>query len=77
MGDIITLRKNAHDEAQELLPWFVNGSLAPDEAKRVEAHRAPPAPNASRTSARSGSSLRPSPSFRSTVTARGSECAGC
>ena len=40
MGDIITLRKNAHDEAQELLPWFVNGSLAPDEAKRVEAHRA-------------------------------------
>jgi hypothetical protein len=36
-----------------------------------------PAPNASRTSARSGSSLRRSPSFRSTVTARGSECAGC
>ena len=40
MGDIIPLRKNPHDEAQELLPWFVNGSLAPDEAKRVKAHRA-------------------------------------
>ena len=40
MGDIIPLRNNPHDETQELLPWFVNGSLAPDEAKRVEAHRA-------------------------------------
>lgn len=40
MAEIIQLRKNPHDEAQELLPWFVNGSLAPDEARRVEAHRA-------------------------------------
>lgn len=40
MGDIIPLRRNPHDEVQELLPWFVNGSLAPEEANRVEAHRA-------------------------------------
>jgi hypothetical protein len=40
MGDIIPLRKNPHEEVQVLLPWFVNGSLAADEAERVEAHRA-------------------------------------
>ena len=40
MGDIIPLRSNSHNEVQELLPWFVNGSLAPEEARRVEAHRA-------------------------------------
>ena len=40
MGDVIPMRKNPHDEVQELLPWYVNGSLTPDEAKRVEAHRA-------------------------------------
>lgn len=40
MGDIIPLRKNPHEEVQVLLPWFVNGTLAPDEAKRVETHSA-------------------------------------
>lgn len=31
-------RKAAHDAASELLPWYVTGQLAPDEAARVGAH---------------------------------------
>lgn len=40
MAEIIQLRSGAHDEVQQLLPWFVNGTLAADEAARVEAHLA-------------------------------------
>ena len=40
MAEIIRLRKSPHDEVQELLPWFVNGTLAPEEVERVEAHLA-------------------------------------
>jgi anti-sigma factor RsiW len=38
MAEIIRLHRSPHDEVQELLPWFVNGTLAPDEFERVEAH---------------------------------------
>ncbi len=27
-----------HDEAQDLLPWYVNGRLPPDDAVRIDAH---------------------------------------
>jgi len=40
MAEIIRLHGSPHDEVQELLPWFVNGTLAPDEYDRVEAHLA-------------------------------------
>lgn len=40
MAEIIHLRSNPHDEVQELLPWFVNGTLDRDETERVEAHLA-------------------------------------
>jgi hypothetical protein len=40
MAEIIQLRSGPHDEVQQLLPWLVNGTLAPDEAARVEAHLA-------------------------------------
>jgi anti-sigma factor RsiW len=40
MAEIIRLRGSPHDEVQELLPWFVKGTLAPDEAERVGAHLA-------------------------------------
>ena len=40
MAQIIHFRGSPHDEVQELLPWFVNGTLETDEAERVEAHLA-------------------------------------
>ena len=33
-----TVRDAAHDAAAELLPWYVTGQLAPDEAERVGDH---------------------------------------
>jgi hypothetical protein len=38
MAEIIRLRGTPHDEVQELLPWLVNGTLAADEAERLERH---------------------------------------
>lgn len=40
MAEIIHLRKNPHEEVQELLPWLVNGTLSPDELEHVETHLA-------------------------------------
>jgi hypothetical protein len=40
MAEIIRLRGSPHDEVRELLPWFINGTLVPDERERVEAHLA-------------------------------------
>jgi anti-sigma factor RsiW len=40
MADIIRLRGSAHEEVQRLLPWLVNGTLAPDEIEMVETHLA-------------------------------------
>jgi hypothetical protein len=40
MAEIIHLRSNPHDEVQELLPWFVNGTLDRAEMERVETHLA-------------------------------------
>jgi hypothetical protein len=40
MAEIIRLRGSPHEQAQQLLPWYVNGTLEPDEAAMVEAHLA-------------------------------------
>ena len=40
MADIIKLRGSPHEQAEQLLPWYVNGTLAPEEAAMVEAHLA-------------------------------------
>jgi anti-sigma factor RsiW len=40
MAEIIRLRGSPHDEVQQLLPWFVNGTLDPEEIERVERHLA-------------------------------------
>jgi anti-sigma factor RsiW len=40
MAEIVPLRPSEHDAVQQLLPWHVNGTLAADEAARVEAHLA-------------------------------------
>jgi hypothetical protein len=37
MGDVLHLH-DAHEQAQMLLPWHVNGTLEPGEAALVEAH---------------------------------------
>jgi len=37
-GDDDTVRDEAHDTLSDLLPWYVTGQLAPDEAARVGAH---------------------------------------
>jgi anti-sigma factor RsiW len=38
MAEIIRLRGSPHEQAQQLLPWYVNGTLEADEAAMVEAH---------------------------------------
>ena len=38
MADIIRLRGSDHDEVQRLLPWLVNGTLAPEEVAVLEDH---------------------------------------
>lgn len=40
MAEIIRLRGSPHEQAQQLLPWYVNGTLETDEAAMVEAHLA-------------------------------------
>lgn len=40
MGDIVHLHGDPHRQAQELLPWFVNGTLKPAEHRIVEEHLA-------------------------------------
>lgn len=40
MAEIIRLRSNPHEAVQELLPWFVNGTLDEEELAEVEAHLA-------------------------------------
>ncbi len=39
MGDLLHLH-NEHDKARMLLPWYANGTLAPDDAASFEAHLA-------------------------------------
>ena len=40
MAEIIPLRGSAHEQVQQLLPWYTNGTLDADEAARVESHLA-------------------------------------
>lgn len=40
MAQIIRLRGSPHERAQQLLPWYVNGTLEPDERAFVESHLA-------------------------------------
>lgn len=40
MAEIIRLRGSPHEQTQQLLPWYVNGTLEADEAAMVEAHLA-------------------------------------
>src|SRR3954463_2666539 len=40
MAEIIRLRGSPHEQAQQLLPWYVNGTLEADEAAEVETHLA-------------------------------------
>jgi hypothetical protein len=40
MAEIIRLRGSPHEQAQQLLPWYVNGTLEADEAAMIEAHLA-------------------------------------
>jgi hypothetical protein len=40
MAEIIRLRGSPHEQAQQLLPWYVNGTLEADEAAMVEMHLA-------------------------------------
>lgn len=38
MAEIIRLRGSPHEQAQQLLPWYINGTLEPDEKALVDAH---------------------------------------
>ena len=38
MADIFPLRLSEHENVQQLLPWYVNGTLSRDEAEHVESH---------------------------------------
>ncbi|WP_066811649.1 zf-HC2 domain-containing protein [Sphingomonas asaccharolytica] len=40
MAEIIRLRGSPHERAQQLLPWYVNGTLEAHEASMVESHLA-------------------------------------
>jgi len=40
MAEIIRLRGSPHEQAQQLLPWYVTGTLEADETAMVEAHLA-------------------------------------
>jgi anti-sigma factor RsiW len=40
MAEIIRLRGSPHEQAQQLLPWYVSSTLEADEAAMVEAHLA-------------------------------------
>lgn len=40
MAEIIRLRGSPHDQARQLLPWYVNDTLDPDEKAMVDAHLA-------------------------------------
>ena len=40
MAEIIRLRGSPHEQAQQLLPWYVNGTLDAGETAMVEAHLA-------------------------------------
>ena len=38
MADIIRLHSTDHDQVQRLLPWLINGTLAPEEVAMLESH---------------------------------------
>lgn len=38
MGEIVHLHGDPHQQAQQLLPWFANGTLDPAEQRLVEEH---------------------------------------
>lgn len=38
MAEIYSLRPSEHEAVQQLLPWFVNGTLSADETACVDAH---------------------------------------
>lgn len=40
MADLIPLHGDAHQEAQELLPWYATGQIDPADRARVDAHLA-------------------------------------
>jgi hypothetical protein len=40
MGEIIRLGGAKHFEMKSLLPWYVNGTLSPEESAKLEAHLA-------------------------------------
>jgi anti-sigma factor RsiW len=40
MGNIVPLHDDAHSETQQLLPWYLNGTLEESERARVDAHLA-------------------------------------
>jgi hypothetical protein len=40
MADIIRLRSSPHEQTQELLPWYANGTLSAEEVALIDAHLA-------------------------------------